>query len=149
MATSQPGTGFALTLERAIAAPPERVFDAFTQAETLGRWFGPSDQYACTVHECDARPGGRYRIEMRHTGGNVHTAFGTYDEVVRPSKLVFSFAWVNMPERGDSRVTVKFEPAGTGTRLVLFQEQLPSAEMREAHTAGWNGCLEKLVKMFA
>jgi hypothetical protein len=54
-----------------------------------------------------------------------------------------------MPERGHSRVTVTFEPAGAGTKLVLFQEQLPSAEMREAHTAGWNGCLAKLVQMFA
>jgi uncharacterized protein YndB with AHSA1/START domain len=148
MAT-QPSTGFALTLERTIAAPPEQVFDAFTQAETLARWFGPSDQYTCTVPECDARPGGRYRIEMRHSGGNVHVVHGVYELVARPSQVVFSFAWVNMPERGHSRVTVTFEKAGAGTKLVLFQEQLPSAEMREAHTAGWNGCLAKLVQMFA
>jgi uncharacterized protein YndB with AHSA1/START domain len=74
---------------------------------------------------------------------------GVYELVARPSRVVFSFAWVNMPERGHSRVTVTFEPAGAGTKLVLFQEQLPSAEMREAHTAGWNGCLAKLVQMFA
>jgi uncharacterized protein YndB with AHSA1/START domain len=148
MAT-QPSTGFALTLERTIAAPPEKVFDAFTQAETLARWFGPSDQYTCTVPECDARVGGRYRIEMRHSGGNVHVVQGVYEQVSRPNRLVFSFAWENMPERGHSRVTVGFEKAGTGTKLVLFQEQLPSAEMREAHTAGWTGCLTKLVQMFA
>lgn len=147
MAT-QPSTGFALTLERAIAAPPEKVFDAFTQAGTLARWFSPSDQYASTVPECDARPGGRYRIEMRHSGGNVHVVYGVFELVTRPSRLVFSFAWENMPERGNSRVTVTFEKTGAGTKLVLFQEQLPSAEMREAHTAGWNGCFVKLVRMF-
>ena len=54
-----------------------------------------------------------------------------------------------MPERGNSRVTVSFEPAGAGTKLVLFQEQLPTAETREAHTAGWTGCLSKLVKLLS
>ena len=147
MAT-QPSTGFALTLERTIAAPPEKVFDAFTQAETLAGWFSPSDQYTSTVPECDARLGGRYRIEMRHSGGNVHVVYGVYERVARPTELVFSFAWENMPERGHSRVTVTFEKAGTGTKLVIFQEQLPSAEMREAHNAGWGGCLVKLVQLF-
>ena len=148
MAT-QPSTGFALTLERTIAAPPEKVFDAFTQAETLARWFSPSDQYTSTVPECDARPGGRYRIEMRHSGGNVHVVYGVYERVVRPTELVFSFAWENMPERGHSRVTVTFEKTGTGTKLVIFQEQLPSAEMREAHNAGWTGCLARLDQVLA
>jgi uncharacterized protein YndB with AHSA1/START domain len=148
MAT-QPSTGFALTLERTIAAPPEKVFDAFTQAATLASWFGPSDDYTCTVPVIEPRAGGRYRIEMRHSGGNVHVVSGVYEEVVRPRRLIFSFAWENMPERGNSRVTVSFEPAGAGTKLVLFQEQLPTAETREAHTAGWTGCLSKLVKLLS
>ena len=149
MAPSQPGTGFALTLERAIAAPPERVFDAFTQAETLSRWFAPTDQYTCTVHECDARPGGRYRIEIRHTGGNVHIVHGIYEEVARPHRLAFSFAWENRPADGTSRVTVQLQQAGAGTRLVLTQEQLPSTEVRDAHVGGWNGSLDKLTRLFA
>ena len=148
MAT-QPSTGFALTLERTIAAPPEQVFDAFTKAETLARWYSPSDQHTSTVPECDPRPGGRYRIEMRHSGGNVAVVYGVYELVSRPNKLVFSFAWVDMPERGNSRVTVTIEKSGTGTKLVIFQEQLPSAEMREAHNAGWTGCLKKLDTLFS
>jgi uncharacterized protein YndB with AHSA1/START domain len=43
-----------------IAAPPERVFQALTDAPQLRRWFtNPS----CPIHlwEMDARPGGRYR----------------------------------------------------------------------------------------
>ena len=148
MATSPGATTFSLTLERTLAAPPEKVFDAFTQAATLARWFSPSDEHTCTVPECDARPGGRYRIEMRHSGGNVYVVIGVYELVMRPTRLVFSFAWENLPERGHSRVTVSFEKAGAGTKLVIFQEQLPSAEMREAHNAGWTGCLKKLTQLF-
>lgn len=148
MAT-QPSTGFALTLERTIAAPPEKVFDAFTKAEILGSWFGPSDEYTCQVPVCDVRAGGHYRIEMKHSGGNVHVVEGTYELVSRPDRLVFSFAWPASPERGNSRVSVTFEKAGAGTRLVMVQEQLPTAEVRDAHTAGWDGSLNKLVRMFA
>ena len=147
MAT-QPSTVFALTLERAIAAPPEKVFDAFTQAETLARWFAPSDEDTCIVHALDARVGGRYRFELKHGGGNVHVVGGVFEEVTRPRRLAYTFKWENNPDFGESRVTVQFEKTATGTRLVLIQEQLPSAEARDAHTQGWNGSLDRLVKSF-
>ena len=148
MANPTTGTGFALTLERTIAAPPERVFEAFTQAQKLSHWFAPTDEYLCAVHALEARVGGRYRIEMKHTGGNVHIVAGTYEEVSRPNRLVFSWAWEDSPEKGNSRVTVTFEPKGTGTRVVLLQEQFPTIEARDAHTQGWNASLDKLVRLF-
>ena len=148
MANPTTGTGFALAVERTIAAPPERVFDAFTQAQQLARWLGPTDEYGITVHALEVRPGGRYRVEMKHSGGNVHVVGGVYEEVSRPNRLVFSWRWENKPEDGTSRITVSFEPKGTGTRVSLVQEQLPTAAARDAHTQGWNGCLDKLVRLF-
>jgi uncharacterized protein YndB with AHSA1/START domain len=148
MADSQPGTAIALRLERTINAPPERVFDAFTQAPTLSRWFSPSDAYACTVRELDPRPGGRYRIELLHTSGKLRAVYGAYEQVERPSRLVFSFLWENQPENGESRVTVSIEKAGEGTKLVLVQERFPTAEVRDAHVGGWTGSLDRLVKLY-
>src|SRR5262249_54865386 len=127
---------------------PEKVFEAFTQAQKLARWFGPTDEFTVTVHALDVRPGGRYRVEMKHSGGNVHTVGGTYELVSPPHRLVFTWAWEEMPNRGLSRVTVSFEPKRAGTRVVLVHEQLPDAEAREAHAHGWNGCLDKLVRLF-
>jgi len=146
MATSPTAASLSLRIERTIAAAPERVFDAFTKAETLSRWFGPNDDYKVTVHELDARIGGRYRIEMRNPE---RTSFvgGIYDEVSRPSRLAFSWEWEDKPQHGRSRVSISFEPSGGGTKLVLVQEKLPTAEAREGHLAGWNGCLERLTRM--
>jgi len=144
MATQHPATGFAVRVERTYAAPPEKVFDAFTQAEALKRWFSPSDDYTVRVLACEPRVGGRYRIEMQKTGADPSVVGGVYELVDRPTRLAFSWQWETSPEHGQSRVTVSFESAGSGTRLVLVQEQLPSEESRTAHMAGWNGCLERL-----
>lgn len=141
------GTGFALRIERAIAAPPEQVFDAFTKAETLGRWFGPSEAYSSDVLECDARSGGRWSLDMRHTGGNVHRVGGEYRAVEPPKRVVFTMAWPDRPELGHSLVTVTLSATATGTLLVLVQEQLPDAASRDAHHGGWSGSLPRLAAL--
>jgi len=148
MATPPAVTGTLVQLEREIAAPPEKAFEAFTRAATLSRWFAPGDDFGCTVHELDARPGGRYRIEMRDPAGVVHVVGGTYETVEPPHRLVFSWAWEDRPEHGVSRVTVRLEPGGRGTRLILVHEQLPTPAAREAHAAGWTGCLGRLERVF-
>jgi len=148
MANPTTGTGFTLAVERTIAAPRERVFDAFTQAQQLARWLGPTDEYTITVHALEPRAGGRYRVEMRHSGGNVHTVGGIYEEVSRPDRIVFSWTWEERPELGDTRITVSFEAKGAGTHVRLVQEQLPTVESREAHAHGWNGCFDKLARLF-
>jgi uncharacterized protein YndB with AHSA1/START domain len=135
-------------VERTIAAPPEKVFDAWTQPETLKRWFAPSDEYTVVVDRLEVKVGGRYRIEMRHPGGNVHVAGGVYREVARPSHLVFTWAWEGRPAMGESRVTVRLAPEGRGPRLVLVHELLPSAKAREEHAKGWSGILERLVRLY-
>ena len=148
MAKPSTTTGFALTIERTIAATPERVFEAFTQAEKLTRWFGPASDYGCHVHLLEPRAGGRYRFELRRPDGGLSVVAGTYEEVSPPRRLVFSWAWEDKPEHMTSRVIVSLEPKGAGTHLVLVHEQLPSAESSEGHNKGWTGCLDRLVQAF-
>jgi uncharacterized protein YndB with AHSA1/START domain len=148
MATPEVRPDTTLRLERTIAAPREKVFAAWTQAETVVRWFAPGDAYTCFVHALEPRVGGAYRIEMRHSGGNQHFVGGVYREVTAPSRLVFTWAWEKSPERGETRVTVELHDEGGRTRLVLTHELFPTAEVRDSHNAGWTGGLDKMVKMF-
>jgi uncharacterized protein YndB with AHSA1/START domain len=148
MATPPAVIGTLVQLEREIAAPPDAAFEAFTRRETLSRWFAPADDFGCVVHELDVRPGGRYRIEMRDPAGPVHVVSGTYETVERPRLLVFTWAWEGRAGDGVSRVTVRLEPGGRGTRLTLVHELLPTPETREAHAKGWIGCLGRLERVF-
>jgi uncharacterized protein YndB with AHSA1/START domain len=136
--------GLSLRLERTYQAPPERVFDAWIQPDQVARWFAPSTEYEAVVTALDVRAGGRYRVEMRHRGGDVHVVTGVYHEVSRPTKLVMSWAWEGGVDVCDTRVTVELTPLESGTRLVLRHEQFPSEMARGEHEKGWTGCLERL-----
>ena len=148
MATPEVRPETTLRLERTIAAPREKVFAAWTQAEAVVRWFAPGAAYRCAVPVLEPRPGGVYRIEMAHSGGNVHFVGGVYREVVPPSRLVFTWGWEKNPERGETLVTVELFEDGPRTRLVLTHELFPSVEVRDSHATGWTGGLDHLVKMF-
>jgi uncharacterized protein YndB with AHSA1/START domain len=76
-----------LTITRMIDAPREMVFEAFTDAKHLARWWGPE---GFTVADCesDPRPGGSIRIVMRGPDGMDYPMTGVYREVVIPERVV-------------------------------------------------------------
>jgi len=131
-----------LTLKRRLNAPPEKVFDAWTQAEKLKRWFGPGQAEVLRA-ECDPRVGGRYRIVMRSPAGEEHDVSGVFREVVPNEKLVYTWAWRTLPER-ESMVTVEFKRDGSGTVLTLTHAQFADEGARDRHQQGWTGGLDKL-----
>jgi len=49
-----------IVLSRVIAAPRERVFQAWTDPKQIAQWFGP-DGFKVESLECDIRIGGRWR----------------------------------------------------------------------------------------
>jgi len=49
--------GREIVLTRTFDAPRERVFQAFTDPEQVGQWWGPRG-FTTTTHEIDVRPGG-------------------------------------------------------------------------------------------
>lgn len=80
-----------LTITRTFEAPRERVFDAWTRSDHVARWWGPSG-FTVPEYENDLRPGGRYRACLRSPQGVDYRLQGTYREIARPHRLVFTFA---------------------------------------------------------
>jgi uncharacterized protein YndB with AHSA1/START domain len=130
---------FALTLERTLAASPERVFRAWTDPAELTHWFAPNPELAVEA-ELDLRVGGAYRIRMGR-----HEAFGAYVAIDPPHTLAFTWRWASEPDADATVVTVSLAPLGDGTLLTLRHERFESAEERANHDLGWTQSLARLV----
>ena len=132
-----------IDLERDLAAAPARVFEVLSKPELVPKWLGPSDEFRVTAHEWDCRPGGRYRVEFNAPDGETNIVVGEFREVVRDERLAFTWTWEGKPVI-DSLVTLQLTPAGNGTRLKLTHTGFPDAEMRDHHSFGWTGTLDRL-----
>jgi uncharacterized protein YndB with AHSA1/START domain len=62
-------------------------------------------------------------------------------------RLRFTWAWKGNPAMeawGRMSVTIQFADHRDGTLLTIQHDGLLDETAREAHNAGWNGCLDKL-----
>ena len=97
-----------LTLHRTLDAPVEAVYAAWTDPETMRRWFAPGD-LAVARAVAEVEVGGTFLIEMRGQNGESHVTRGVYREVVPNRRLVHTWQWEGSDV--ESLVTVELEPA--------------------------------------
>ena len=138
-----------LRLNRRFAAPPERVFAAWTHPDVLRDWWAANVEWEGAEAEIDLRPGGRYRLGMRDTdSGAVHVVTGEYVEVDPPARLAYTWTWEGEPAemRGseDTHVVVEFVPDGGGTLVLVTHSEFADERIRDMHDAGWTACLDNL-----
>ena len=136
-----------IEVRRRFAASPERVFDAWTQADVLLEWWSASPSHRPGIAEVDLRVGGRYRLSMIDGEGVDTIVVGEYVEVRRPARLAFTWSW----DAGatSSLVEIDFEEDGDATLVTLRHSGLVTPESVERHERGWNGCLDSLERRFA
>lgn len=83
----------AIRIERTFAAPAVAVFEAWTSADLLRRWYPPGADWDTPVAEVDLRVGGLLRLVMRSPDGEEFGGGGEYREISPPTRLVFTWAW--------------------------------------------------------
>ena len=142
-----------LSIVRIIAAPTQRVFDAWIDPEHRKKWWAAEPGMTCDFAEIDARVGGRFRINMKqryHDGIHEWVCVGEFRLVDPPRKLVFTWSWehedavVPGSAARDTLVTVEFRTVDGGTEVAVTHEQFATDAIRADHEKGWNGCLESL-----
>ena len=148
-----------LVVERVFDAPRERVFDVFTTAEHLQKWWGPK-MVGITVAEFEARQGGKIFFGERGPDGRMVYIAGVVREIERPSRLVFAIHFANEkrervspPDRsglgtawdGEIVSNVTFSAEGQRTRVTIRTERSGiTAEWAEGARQGWGEALDKL-----
>jgi uncharacterized protein YndB with AHSA1/START domain len=132
----------ALRLTRRYPVAPEKVWRAWIEPQALSAWFGSGEPGSVLLADLDVRPGGKYRIRFR-MGGEEHEVGGTYEEVVAPERLAFTWAWHSTPERM-SRVVVTLKPVPGGTELQMLHHRFVDAAARSNHERGWTVALSNL-----
>ena len=140
-----------LVLTRLFDAPRELVFDAWTKAEHLRQWQGAPRGFTVTTQESDIRPDGGFRICMRSPEGVDHWLQGSYREIAKPERLVFTHAWLDAAGKPsqETLVTITFVERGKKTELTLRQTGFKSVESRDGHRMGWTSALDVLAEYLA
>ena len=129
---------------RRFDAPPERVFDAWLDPATVGKWLFATVSGEMVRVEIDPRVGGSYVIVERRGGEDVeHT--GEYLELDRPRSLAFTLR-VPKYSQDQSFVRVEIVPRESGCELTLTHENV-YPEYQERTEAGWGMVLGQLGKM--
>jgi len=140
-------TTHTVQLHRVLKSSAERVYRAFTSAAAYAKWLPPHG-FVGTVHDMDARVGGRYRMSFTNfTTGHSH-AFGGEYLALEPGKLVrytASFEDPNLP--GQMQTTVTLREVFCGVELHITQEGIPDAIPVEACYLGWQESLALLAQL--
>ena len=120
-----------------IAATPERVWEALTDADLTASYWGHRN-------ESDWRPGSRWE-HVRPDGSGIADVVGTVLEARAPDRLVLTFPGSDQPP-ADPPAGVPFTIAGRpdGGGLPVTPADIPPAADREAAAAGWPAVLANL-----
>lgn len=137
-----------LHVSRIFDAPRERVFDAWTKQDQFVQWMCPPG-VEITLCEINVRRGGAWRIDGR-TPDRAFSSSGVYLDVVRPERLVFSWAHhadgdFNRPRGHETTVRIELRALGNRTEVILVHGHFMDADSFGNHRRGWAGTFDKLV----
>jgi uncharacterized protein YndB with AHSA1/START domain len=147
-----------LLITREFDAPRESVFKAWTDCESLMRWWAPKD---FTMPSCriDLQPQGVFHYCMRSPDGRDYCGKAVYREIVDPERIVYTDSFAD--EEGnpvpatyygmspdwpqEALVTVTFAEHEGKTKLTLQHAlgSVPASE-RDLCQQGWSEMLDKL-----
>jgi uncharacterized protein YndB with AHSA1/START domain len=135
---------------RRFRAPPARLFDAWLDPAKVQVWLGAAARKEALGEllrvELDARVGGRFQFVYRR-GSNELVQSGTYLEIDRPRRLVFSW---DMALPDIERIVIQITPTADGSELVLDHVMDPAwgGDVSPV-TAAWASVAEALGELLA
>lgn len=136
--------GNTVKLHRVLAAPPEKVFKAFSNSDVLISWLPPYGFFA-KIHQMDFKRGGIYKMSFTNLTSGKETSFGgEYLEIVPNERIKYTDKFDDPDLQGKIITTVNLKKVMCGTELIVEQEGISDLMPAEMCYLGWQESLEKL-----
>lgn len=120
-----------IVLSRVFDAPRALVYEAWTRAEHLTKWFCPKG-FVTTTREIDARVGGTWRFDMKAPDGTVFDNRIVFLEMRAPELLVYDHGSDKDDDEKQFRVTITFDEQADKKTVVTMRQLLRTKEQRAA-----------------
>ena len=140
--------GYVVRIERTFPAPAEAVFDAWTSAEVMRRWFHAGPDWDTPEAEVDLRVGGAVRIVMRRPDGGRAAAHGEYTLIDRPRRLVMVWTFDDVPSN-TQLIELTFSESDGATTVLMINSAIVNEARRQSQQLGWEECLNELERVLA
>ncbi len=123
--------GYNICVTKTIAAPVAEVYQAWSDAKLLGKWFGAGTKAA-------VKDGGRFEDDGGHSGEYLR---------VRADKDL-RFTWLDGKAEAATQVDVAFADKGKGkTGITLNHQRIQNRPEADGLRAAWGEALERLKGM--
>jgi uncharacterized protein YndB with AHSA1/START domain len=127
--TAEPGKQ-ELFITREFDAPRELLFKAHTDPDQYVQWVGPND-LEMSIQKLDARDGGTFEFTHKR-GGHSYRFFGSYHEVTENERIIGTFEFDGLPERGHVIMgKTTFEELPNGRSKLIHQSVFFSVADRD------------------
>ncbi len=117
-----------IVISRVIDAPPELVFEAFTEVRHLSQWWGPNG-FTTTTRSLEFRVGGEWDFVMHGPDGTDYSEWIRWTEIVPAQRI----AMLHGESRDDPNAfesVLTFERDGAATRIEM-RTVFPTPAMRQ------------------
>lgn len=127
--TAEPGKQ-ELFIIREFDAPRELVWKAHTDPELYVQWLGPHGM-TMKIERWEMREGGSYRY-THERDGHKYAFFGVHHDVRAPERIIGTFEFDGLPERGHVILgTTRFEELPGGRCRLVHQSLFQSVAERD------------------
>jgi uncharacterized protein YndB with AHSA1/START domain len=142
-------------VSRVINAPREAVYRAFLDPDALVAWLPPGSMRG-VVHAFEGREGGAFSMSLIYPDGDrsargktsesTDRFRGRFAQLIPDEKIVWAveFDSADPSFAGEMVVSTTLAPAGSGTKVTMFCENIPRGIRPEDNEAGCRSTLEKL-----
>jgi len=117
-----------IVISRAISAPRELLFEAFTQVRHLSQWWGP-EGFTTSTRAFEFRVGGEWDFVMHGPDGTDYQEWISWTEIAPPGRIALLHGeFRDDPNAFESVLT--FAPDGAATRIEM-RTVFPTKELRD------------------